>query len=149
MMDDTYREAFAEVLEVIKHSTNSIKEKIPKKFINFLIENKDNNYLVKIDFNKENWDEYIKDETQGILALIYRDYIVSKEKRQVLLREEKKEQIKIENELSEKYNINNLFSKKKTNTTVLTEENSNITLINYKESFIKRIWNKIKTLLKR
>ena len=35
-MDNVYREAFAEVLEVIKNSNQRILEKIPKKFITFL-----------------------------------------------------------------------------------------------------------------
>lgn len=147
-MDNVYREAFAEVLEVIKNSNQRILEKIPKKFITFLNENKDNNYIVKIDFTDENWDDSIKQETQAILALIYRDYIVSQEERARLLTEEKEEQIRIENELREKYNPDNLFKKQdqvKNTEEVMTEE---VAMVEYKESIFKRFINKIKSIFK-
>lgn len=147
-MDNVYREAFAEVLEVIKNSNQRILEKIPKKFITFLNENKDNNYMVKIDFTDENWDDSIKQETQAILALIYRDYIVSQEERARLLTEEKEEQIRIENELREKYNPDNLFKKQdqvKNTEEVMTEE---VAMVEYKESIFKRFINKIKSIFK-
>ena len=147
-MDNVYREAFAEVLEVIKNSNQRILEKIPKKFITFLNENKDNNYIVKIDFTDENWDDSIKQETQAILALIYRDYIVSQEERARLLTEEKEEQIRIENELREKYNPDNLFKKQdqvKNTEEVMTEE---VAMVEYKESIFKRYINKIKSIFK-
>ena len=147
-MDNVYREAFAEVLEVIKNSNQRILEKIPKKFITFLNENKDNNYIVKIDFTDENWDDSIKQETQAILALIYRDYIVSQEERARLLTEEKEEQSRIENELREKYNPDNLFKKQdqvKNTEEVMTEE---VAMVEYKESIFKRFINKIKSIFK-
>lgn len=147
-MDNVYREAFAEVLEVIKNSNQRILEKIPEKFITFLNENKDNNYIVKIDFTDENWDDSIKQETQAILALIYRDYIVSQEERTRLLTEEKEEQIRIENELREKYNPDNLFKKQdqvKNTEEVMTEE---VAIVEYKESIFKRFINKIKSIFK-
>lgn len=147
-MDNVYREAFAEVLEVIKNSNQRILEKIPKKFITFLNENKDNNYIVKIDFTDENWDDSIKQETQAILALIYRDYIVSQEERARLLTEEKEEQIRIENELREKYNPDNLFKKQdqvKNTEEVMEEE---VAMVEYKESIFKRFINKIKSIFK-
>ena len=147
-MDNVYREAFAEVLEVIKNSNQRILEKIPKKFITFLNENKDNNYIVKIDFTDENWDDSIKQETQAILALIYRDYIVSQEERARLLTEEKEEQIRIENELREKYNPDNLFQKtrpSKKAEEVMTED---VAMVEYKESIFKRFINKIKSIFK-
>lgn len=147
-MDNVYREAFAEVLEVIKNSNQRILEKIPKKFITFLNENKDNNYIVKIDFTDENWDDSIKQETQAILALIYRDYIVSQEERARLLTEEKEEQIRIENELREKYSPDNLFQKQdqaKKAEEVMTED---VAMVEYKESIFKRFINKIKSIFK-
>lgn len=138
-MDNIYRETFAEVLEVLKNSNSNIVEKIPKNFIEFLNQNKDNNYNVKIDFSDKNWDDSIKQETQAILALIYRDYIVSPEERDRLLEEEKEEQIKIENELREKYNPDNIF---KTNQTTIQQDlENNIQLIEVKKyPWYKRLY---------
>lgn len=146
-MDNVYREAFAEVLEVLKNSNQKILEKIPEKFITLLNENKDKNYIVKIDFTNENWDDSIKQETQAILALIYRDYIVSQEERARLLTEENEEQIRIENELREKYNPDNLFKKHSEDKNVTDNDiQSEVAIIEYKESIFKRLINKIKDI---
>lgn len=138
-MDNVYREAFAEVLEVLKNSNKNIVEKIPEKFITFLSQNKDNNYIVKIDFTDANWDDSIKQETQAILALVYRDYIVSPEERTRLLAEEKEEQIRIENELREKYNPDNIF--KRNQTTIQQDLENNTQLIEVKKyPWYKRLY---------
>ena len=114
-MENVYRQAFAEVLEVLKNSNQNIIEKIPEKFIAFLNKNKDSDYIVNIDFFDKNWENFVKKETRAILALIYRDYIVSSEERKKLLVEENEEQIKIENELREKYNPDDIFKNKRQN----------------------------------
>lgn len=142
-MEIVYKQAFAEVLEVLKNTKQSIVEKIPEKFIIFLQENKDNNYVAKIDFSKSNWEEDIKKEAQAILALIYRDYIVSEEKRTELLKEEQEEQIRIEKEIREKYNPDNIFNNKKEETMA---ENTNLPVEIKKETFLKKLINFIKLL---
>jgi len=142
-MEKIYREAFAEVLEVLNNSNQNIIEKIPQKLFDFLNKNKDNNYIVNIDFYNEKWEDYTKKETQAILALIYRDYIVSKEERIKLLEQEKQEQIRIEKELREKYNPNNVFKKHNLEEDTIKEEQA---LVEYKESIFKRFINKIKNI---
>jgi len=142
-MDIVYKQAFAETVEVLKHTSKSIVEKIPEKFIMFLKDNKDDEYIVNIDFSKPNWEDEVKQETQAILALIYRDYIVSPEKKIELIKEEREEQIRIENEIREKYNPDNIFKNKK-ETTVL--ENTNLPVEIKKENFFKKLISFIKEL---
>jgi len=139
-MEIVYRQAFAEVLEVLKHTSKSIVEKIPEKFIMFLKDNKDNEYIANIDFSKPNWEDEVKQETQAILALIYRDYIVSPEKKSELIREE---QIRIEKEIREKYNPDNIFKNKKEETVI---ENTNLPVEIKKETFFKKLISFIKGL---
>lgn len=143
-MDSTYSQSFTEVLEILRNSEKNIVSRIPKSFIEFLNKYKDNNYKVKIDFSNENWDEQVKKETQAILALIYRDYIVSQEQRERLLAEEKEEQKIIENELRKKYNPDNLF--KNNNNKIQDNTNKSIEMIEYKESVFKKIISKIKNI---
>ena len=90
------KRAFSQVIEILNHSDKNIVERIPKQFINFLFENMDTEYNVNIDFSNKNWEETILEETKVVLALIYRDYIVSSEERAKLLAEEKKEQEALE-----------------------------------------------------
>lgn len=145
-MEIVYKQAFAEVLEVLENTKQSIVEKIPEKFIMYLKQNKDDNYIAKIDFSKPNWEDDIKEETQSILALIYRDYIVSAEKRIELIKEEQEEQIRIGKGIREKYNPDNIFNNKKeekvAENTNLPDEIKKETFFKKLISFIKRLFNK-------
>lgn len=144
-MKTVYKQAFSEVLEVLKYTSKSIVEKIPEKFIMFLRDNRDDEYVVNIDFYKENWEDEIKQETQAILALIYRDYIVSPEKKKELIKEEQEEKIRIENEIREQYNPDNIFNSKNEGIVV---ENTNLPVEKKREQFFKKLNSFIKRLFK-
>lgn len=147
-MDTVYREAFAEVLKVLNYVDENLTNKIPNRFINFLEENKDPNYIVKIDFTNDNWENTIKEETQIILALIYRDYIISPEKRKELIAEETNVQQRIEKEMRVKFNPDNIFSKSKQEEIIEDSiVNNEVAMMKYKESIFKKIVNKFKNIL--
>lgn len=112
-MDENYRIAISEVFDVINHSEEAIKSKIPLKLYEFLEKNNDINYNVSINYNDDNWEDYISKDAKEILALIYRDYLVTPEEREKLILEENEEEKRIEAELREKYNPDNLFKKNK------------------------------------
>lgn len=140
-MENFNKKAVSEVIEILNHTDKKIIEKIPQKFIDFLFENADKDYIPNIDFYDENWENSIQEDTQAILALLYRDYIVSEDEKLKLLKEEQEEKLKIEKELREKYNPDNIFKKKN------IEENiqiNNVQLIEIKEtSWFKRALDKI------
>lgn len=140
-MEKFNKKAVSEVIEILNHTDKEIVEKIPQKFIDFLFENEDKDYVPNIDFYDENWEKFIYEDTQAILALLYRDYIVSEDEKMKLLKEEQEEKIKLENELREKYNPDNIFKKKN------IEENiqiNNVQLVEIKEtSWFKRALDKI------
>lgn len=147
-MEKVYREAFAEVLEILRNSNQNIIKKTPKKFVEFLMNNKDEEYRVNIDFSNENWENNIKQETQAIIALIYRDYIVSSEERNKLLSEEKAEQIRVEQELREKYNPDNIFKNRHIQEEQAIETHTE--LVEYKEQrWYQKLFIKILRLLKK
>lgn len=141
-MDEEFRKALTEVVEVLKNSEDSIRKKIPQEFNNFLNENMDKNYKPNIDFSKSNWEDNVKEDTKAILALIYRDYLVSKEERNNLLLEEQKE-------IEKMYNPNNLFKNRtKAKETPNSEEQDynkeNLELMEVKKyPWYKRIYEKI------
>lgn len=142
-MDTINKRAVSEVLEILNSSEKSIVEKIPESFINFLKENSEIGYEPKIDFSKDNWEETIQNDAKAILALIYRDYIVSPEERKLLIEEEANEKQREEEKLREKYNPDEIF---KRNTKVVVP-NNNIeekSLIEIKEEkWYKKIIKKI------
>lgn len=148
LMKEINKQAVSEVIEILNHSESKITNKIPEKFMQFLYNNSDSEYKVDINFNNENWDDTIKQDTKVILALIYRDYIVSKEEREKLLKEEQKRLDEEEKELYGKYNTDNLFKKSnKITEKVETDNINNMQLIEIKEEqWFKKIWKKIISL---
>lgn len=142
-MENLNKRAVSEVIQILNHTEKEITERIPEKFIKFLFENADNDYKPNIDFSDENWENLIDEDTKALLAIIYRDYIVSETERLELLEEERQEKEKQEELLREKYNPDNLFKKNQKN----EEEKdfvSNTQLVEIKESpWYKRIFKKI------
>ena len=145
-MDIVYKQAFSEALEVLKHSSQEIKERIPEKFVAFLNKNKDNNNNIQIDFTKNNWGNELKQETKVILALMYRDYIVSPDKREELIKQEIEEELIREKELKEKYSTDKIF-KSTQNEAII--ENTNLPSKIKKESFFTNIVNFIKKIFRK
>ncbi len=142
-MEECYREAFVEVLDIINHTELELVNKISKKFIDFLNQNKSLSYKSQINFNNINWQETVKPQTQEVIALIYRDYLVTDEKRIELAQEE-------EREFNEKYSYENLFKTNKITAPEpvmkqeeLIEENS---LVVVDEKWYSKIFKFVKNL---
>ena len=140
-MEDIDRRVFNQIDEILKHSSDEISKKLPKNLQEFLKENQEKDYKPNIDFNTDNWQDYLLEDTIVLMGLIYRDYIVSKDERQKLLLEE-------EIEYNEKYNPNNIFKNKKNIQNQIKEIQPRETaIIEYKEkNFLQKIFDKIKHL---
>lgn len=148
-MKQEYIEAFAEVSEVIKLMPKALVNKIPDKFLEMIEREKDKEYITNIHEPIEECK--LKDETIIILGLIYRDFLCAPEERKRLQEKDAKElqefKKNLEIELREKYNPDNVFKKNKE---VVEENNENTQMIEYKEqSFLKRLFDKIKQLFSR
>lgn len=79
-VDNVYAKSFKEVSEILKLTDESIVKKIPKTFMEFIEKNKSQSYSVTIPENIELEKIELLDETENILALIYRDYIEEDDK---------------------------------------------------------------------
>ena len=142
-MENLNKRAVSEVIQILDHTEKEITEKIPEKFIKFLFENADNDYKPNINFYNDNWENTIDEDTKALLAMIYRDYIVSETERLELLEEEKQEREKQEALLREKYNPDNLFKKDKKNEDEIDSIN-NVQLVEIKEApWYKRLFKKL------
>lgn len=142
-MEEKYTKAFKEIYIILNRASSDELDKIPKFFIEFIENNMDVNHNPKIEFN-ENFENSVLEETLLILALIYRDYLISKEERSILL---KKEEEKLE-ELKESYNVENLFNKRKQDS---KEQRGNIEqqlIVIKEEKWYKKILNKILQIFK-
>ena len=106
-MSEINKKAVSEVIDVLKHSEIEVTQKIPKKFIEFLTKNSDRDYIPNIDYSEENWENSIEEDAKVLIALIYRDYIMSEEEKEKVIEEAERQ----EQEIREKYNPDNLFKK--------------------------------------
>lgn len=148
-MKKEYKEALAEVNGILENTEEELRKKIPKSFNKLVKENMDDKYEVKIDPNKSLVEQNIKKETKEILALIYRDYLCSKEERETLILQEQKE---MEKEKQEKYDINFYIiaknRKKKKNIKNLETENEATLMKISEEKWHQKIINKIFKIFK-
>ena len=146
-MEKFNAKAVSEVIDVLKHSEIEVTQKIPKKFIEFLTKNSDRDYIPNIDYSEENWENSIEEDAKVLIALIYRDYIMSEEEKEKVIEEAERQ----EQEIREKYNPDNLFKK---NSKIENEKSQDDTeqevqkslLIIKEEKWYERIINKIKEI---
>ena len=146
-MNNINSEIYVDISVIISMMPTEMKSKISNSFINFIENNKSNNYVSNINPNIPLKEQNIRKETKEMLGIIYRDYLCDDEERINLLQEEKRELTKLEAEKREIYNLDNIF--KKNNLKENNEENSiknEVSIVEYKESIIKRIITKIKNL---
>lgn len=104
-MEETTKQAFSEVYDIIEHMEEKIKEKIPKRFINFIKENMDLNYKIKVDYSESLGNQNLLHETKVLLSLIYRDYICDEKNKERLMQLDDEEIKRQEGILREKYKI--------------------------------------------
>lgn len=148
-MKEEYKEAFSEVDQIFYLMPSGILDKIPSKFKELIKNNKSNTYMPNIQEPFENCK--LKYETHVILALIYRDFLCSKEEREELVKRDTEKISEFEKELRDKYNIDNVFKSRKNNSQSIDENIFEETaIIEYKEkNFIQKLFDKIKHLFRR
>ena len=109
MVELRYRNAFKEVDEILKYTDINLVNKIPKKFIDFLRANMNNEYEFNVQeglhLNKQNLSE----EANNILALIYRDYCATDEKYEEFRKKDEEERILNEEILEKLLNLHRIF----------------------------------------
>ena len=81
------KEACAECELLIEFFDEESKKKIPATFIEYLKKHKSQNYVPNFDLTKELEDQKLKEETYGLLAVVYLNYLSETE-------EQKKELLK-------------------------------------------------------
>lgn len=136
MLELRYRNAFKEVDEILKYTDIDLVNKIPKKFINFLRENMNNNYEFNVQEGLHLNKQKLSEEANNILALIYRDYWAT---------EEEKEEFRKKDEEERKLNeekLEHIFDRKD-NEPIEEKKNNQLIKIEH-ESFIKRLFLKLK-----
>lgn len=145
-MKKEYRQSFAEVDAIINMMPSELVNKIPNSFIEMVRKEKDVSYNPDIKEPLE--EQKLMDETIVILGLIYRDFLVAKDKRKELQLSDAKELRQTQENLREKYNPDNLFkvSRNAENFEDDREKEQISSLIVKEEIWYQKIWNMIKNI---
>ena len=122
-------------------------EKVPQDIINMIDINKNNDYMInnKLDI----LSQPILQETKAILYNLYRDYLVTPEQKQEILKKQLAERYKLEEEKKNNYidifKINGVKNNLKNNNSHNVIKNNKVSLeIVKKDKFIVKLWKKIK-----
>lgn len=140
-MNEVYTEAFTEVDEILKNIDANLLEKIPQQLRELITETKSDSYKFEYNKNVGIDEQEIKPQTKAIISLLYRNYWCTPEEKERLMQEERDELLRIEKEKLEKYNADNIF---KTKDPEPVKEEQQEMIVAEKESFWKKIINKIK-----
>lgn len=138
--------AYAEVFEILSYMNKKTVMKIPFEILQFLKENRNKEYISKINPNNIFNPENISNEAREILAYIDLEYLASEKSRKEKLCIYKENEKKYQEELREKYNTDELFKNIKTNINVETQNsiNENIKIIEYqKQRWYQKIFDRL------
>ena len=81
MINMEFKEAVSETLDILEDMDEKYIQKIPKKIISFLKENKLHNYNSRLDHTKKLYEMQLKEKTKDILAIICIKYWYSNEEK--------------------------------------------------------------------
>lgn len=149
MFSNEYGEAAVEVLDILDNTNKADVDKIPKNFIKFLVEIAPEDYKVNLDHSKLISEMNLKEKTKEILGVIYINWWCDKKDKENYTKQIKELEIKRQEEIREKYNPNKIFENENKIQEFTNEkkeeavQDKTVTMREYKESTLKKIWNKI------
>lgn len=150
------KEMYSEVYGILNLLGNSYISKLPKKLYELIKNEKKDDYTPIYTLDKPLNEQNVKIEAISMIALFHLNYWCNTEEEKQGLRDIFRKNQEIEEaKLREKYNPDDIFKKRVNNTKVIADEPietpiENTSMVEYKkESFIRRIINKIKNLFRK
>ena len=144
MVTKELSEAAVEFNSILEYTSEDLKNKIPKKFLEFLQSIQSETYKFEYDKTKKLDEQNLKPKTRGLIALVYQDYICNETEKEEYIQKSQKIIQQIEENKREKYNPNDIFKDKKIDND--KDTTNTVEIAEYKKSIIKKIINKIKNI---
>lgn len=150
MMIKERREAYVEVLEILRHMDKKCIVKIPRDLIEFFERNASTDYQFKINNQRALATQKLKESTINILAMLNINYWCEDENhKQELLKKYYNNDIKKQENLRNKYNVDNLFEKENKKDSVQSKEIASIIPKLYEDGkWYKKVYTNILKLIK-
>ena len=141
-MNENYKKAYTEVLEIIKYLPEEEYEKISKERIKFFEENCDKNYNFNFDISKSLEEQEFLRETNAIIVTLFRDFFATEKQKEKLQKILIDNEEKYQEELRKKYNPDDLFKKQENK--VIVDKKIETALVEVKEeNILQKVFNKI------
>lgn len=144
-----YKQSLKEINTILDFMGNEYIEKLPKKFVRFIKENMDISYEDNINQSTPIDKQPLKNDTKILLSLIYRNYWCDEDKKKQLMEEDANKKREYEKEIYEKYNPDNIFKNRNKVIEDIKINEDEKQLLVPKETFFKKLINKIKSFFKR
>lgn len=141
-MTKEYRIALSEVNALLKLSNMEVVHNVPYKLRKYIVQNMDKTFKVNVDMSKSLEDQNISNKAKNILALIYRDYLVTNEEKKQLIINEKQMQTERQKQIRELYNPENVFKK---NYEINEQQGSTAMIVIKEKNIFSKILHKIKS----
>lgn len=147
----SYIKAYTEVNCLLEYLPQSYIDKIPKKLIELIQNQSNEQYNINIDTNKSLLEQEFSQKTKDLIAVIKYNYWSTDEEKQQLKQIFYENENRYQKELLEKYNPNDIFKKRETKIEMPQQEvaENNVQMVLYKESIFTRFFNKIKNLFRK
>ena len=133
-----------EVEYVLNRMNEQNIKKVPKKFWDFINENKDINYNFKYDDSKSILENSLHLDSIAILTYININFLLDSKSKKEMIKLLKEDELIAEEEKRKRYNPDTIFKDKEKN---IEQPINSMKMIEYKESILKKIILKIKKFL--
>lgn len=142
--------ACTEVFEILSYMNRETVMKIPFEILNIIKENRNINYVSKIDKNDMFNPNNLSEDAISILSWLDLEYLASNESKEEKLKIYQENEELYQQKLKEKYNADKIFKNYeqydyKLNDEMCNEQNNK--MIKYKNNIFFKIYKKIRTLL--
>lgn len=144
-----YIKAYTEVNCLLEYLPKSYIDRLPKKLIELIERQSNDQYKINIDINKSLLEQNFSKKTKDLIAVIKYNYWSTEEEKRKLKEIFYENENKYQKELLKKYNPNDIFQNRE-NEIELTEENTkqNLKMVEYKENIFTKLFYKIKNIFK-
>lgn len=143
--------SYSELYIILNMLGDNFIKMLPSKLYSLILQERDQEYNPNLLMDDGRLDESkISKETIALFAVLNHKYFTQDEKeKDELLKIHKDNELEMQKESKEKYNPENVFNNNVNSINMANEnsnvvENKNTALVEYKESFVKRLFKKIK-----
>jgi len=151
--NEEYSKSYTELLEILKYFSKSDLIKIPKNLIKRYLKDRDTNYIFHYNPELDLEHQNVSKLTQILIANLYIKYFADENEQENIKNKNLEELSQIEKNYQEQYNVETIFNKRKEKSIIDGSFNNatditSLAVVPNKENIFKRIFYKIKSILK-